>query len=104
MEGEAGDTVTVAGREAGSLDEGGDKGCAEERADFRSLSGGGGSWLRHVRGRGLSHGSCPLQSGDLSPWFSVFPQHSLSIFRKVPILTKIDLNKPSPESHCSDSL
>lgn len=43
MEGEAGDTVIVPGREAGSLDEGGDKGCAEERADFRSLSGGGGS-------------------------------------------------------------
>lgn len=33
-----------------------------------------------------------------------FPQHSLSIFRIVPILTKIDLNKPSPESHYSDSL
>ena len=31
--------------------------------------------LRHVRDRVLSHGSRPLRSGDLSPWFSVF--HSI---------------------------
>ena len=33
VEGEAGDTVIVPGREDGSLDEGGDKGWGEKRTD-----------------------------------------------------------------------
>jgi hypothetical protein len=33
VEGEAGDTVIVPGREDGSSDEGGDKDCGEERTD-----------------------------------------------------------------------